>query len=212
MDVVYILGTGSLANDDEIRYSLRTLEKHMQDMGDVYVIGENPPFLKNYKHIRFEDKYTERWKNMYFKVKAMCNLKDVTDEFLLMNDDFFATSNFKGAELPFYALKNASGGNCGKNSYAVHYPIRICKDMFTKMPLDPTAKGHFSPRTFYGNFYQAPPKFTNDCIARVIEKNGVKEVVRPDPDFFSIDDITMIDPYFINWLNERYPKRSEYES
>ena len=53
MDVVYILGTGSTSNDNEIRYSLRSIEKYLIGFNVVYIVGECPKFLKGIIHLDF---------------------------------------------------------------------------------------------------------------------------------------------------------------
>ena len=44
MDIVYILGNGSKFNNEEIRYSLRSLEKFV-NFDRVFIVGECPKFL-----------------------------------------------------------------------------------------------------------------------------------------------------------------------
>jgi len=212
MDLVYILGTGSLSNNDEIRYSLRSIHKHMLDKGNVYVVGNRPDFLKDVTFIHGVDNFVDRWKNAYYKTLQACNIEELSDEFLFMNDDFFATQNFTGEEVPFFALKNSNGGACGKHSFAVHYPIRFNKDMFKKMPVSLEMKGHISPRTFYGNFYNAPPTFTEDCILRVFEREDDYEIVRKDKRFFSTDDLTFQNQIFRDWLQSIFPDPSPWEN
>jgi hypothetical protein len=55
IDVVYPLGTGSVWQDNELRYSLRSLEKNFPDLGRVYVVGHKPDWLGNVEHIPFGD-------------------------------------------------------------------------------------------------------------------------------------------------------------
>lgn len=55
MDVLYILGSGSPFNNDELRYSLRSLEKNGVNVSRVIVVGENPGFLSEnveYYHVK----------------------------------------------------------------------------------------------------------------------------------------------------------------
>ena len=41
MDVVYILGKGSVWKDNEIRYSLRSIEKHLTGFDRVFIVGQS---------------------------------------------------------------------------------------------------------------------------------------------------------------------------
>jgi len=211
MDIVYILGTGSLAQDEEIRYSLRSIEKHMQDLDNVYVVGERPDFLINIKHISCKDPHGEKWKNAHHKIMTACNLGELSEEFLLMNDDFFANADFIGAELPFYAVKNGSGGNCGKEDYAVHAPVRYNKKFFKSMPFPILEKGTYSPRTFFCNFFQAPPKFVKDTIITTGEGVPSYDEQVKGAEWFSIGSSTMTVLDFSVWLQEKYPQPSNFE-
>lgn len=211
MDVVYILGTGSLVNNEEIRLSIRSLESNMKDLRDIYIVGELPDFLQNIKHIPANDGSIYKYINAYHKVLNACKNENISDEFLLMNDDFFMTREFLGAEFPFYALENSNGGACGANSFHIHCPIRIQKEWFQKMPIDLSFKSCKSPRTFYANFYKAPPKFCNDFVVRAGDGcRNFDEQIKNKP-LFSISDTAMLYPSFIKWLNKLYPVPSSFE-
>jgi len=101
MDAVYILGKGSLADDEELRFSIRSLCKNMLDLRNIYVVGELPKFLRNVHHIPCEDRHEKRWKNAFEKTRLASTTDGITDEFLLMNDDFIMLSEFEGAEFLF---------------------------------------------------------------------------------------------------------------
>ena len=47
IDVVYILGDGSKWGNNEIKYSLRSLEKYGKNIRDVYICGNKPYFVNN---------------------------------------------------------------------------------------------------------------------------------------------------------------------
>jgi hypothetical protein len=211
MDVVYILGSGSLVKNEEIRFSIRSLEENMLDLQNIYIIGEDPEILSGVKIIPASDSSPDKWKNAYHKIILACTIPEISEEFLLMNDDFFMIEPFSGAEFPFYALEGSSGGTEGLNSFHVHCPLRIKKEWYRKMPFDPTSKGHHSPRTFYCNFYKAPPTFCDDFILRAGE--GCKDFdlqIKGKP-LFSISDTAMIWEPFVVWLMYKFPHRSRFE-
>lgn len=211
IDVVYILGSGSLAENEEIRYSIRSLSKHLLDLRNIYIIGEDPGFLKDFEHVVSPDSFKEKWKNGYKKVRRACEIDELSDEFLLMNDDFFLLEDTIGAEFPFYALKGSNGGSCGMNSFHVHCPIRIKKDWYLQMPLELKQNACKSPRTFYANYYRAPVTFIDDCIVRAGEGcRDFNEQTR-SLSFFSISDSSMLYPPFVDWLKEKYPEASRFE-
>lgn len=46
VDVVIPLGRGSRVNNEELRYALRSLAAHFEDLGRVWIVGEKPRWLK----------------------------------------------------------------------------------------------------------------------------------------------------------------------
>lgn len=94
-DLVYILGNGSRWNNNELRFSLRSVFKNLTGFRNIYVIGENPGFLKeNPKHkiifISHPDELGPQNAdgNIIRKVIRACNEPDLSNEFLKMNDDY----------------------------------------------------------------------------------------------------------------------------
>jgi hypothetical protein len=206
MDVVYILGSGSLANDEEILYSARSLCKNMLDMGTVYVVGDSPKHLPGATHFQMQDAYPEGWKNVYTKIIKACSIPELSEEFLLMNDDFFMTEPFEGADFPFYAIKGTNGGSCGQHSFQIHAPMRISKEMFVKMPFDISSNACKSFRSFYANFYGAPPKFIEDCIIQVGENVAPFDEQVEKQKFFSISNSSFLNAKFSDWIKSQFPE------
>ena len=91
-DFVYILGTGSKQNDFEIKHSIRSIVKNANDIvKDIYIIGEKPPFFDydKIKHIPAQDLHGVNLRNEIHKLRIACSNKKISDDFVLMNDDFF---------------------------------------------------------------------------------------------------------------------------
>lgn len=86
-DVVYKLGTGSKYNDDELRYSLRSLS-NFQQLGKVYIVGHKPKWVQNVIHIPAVDEYSvNKDANLIVKITLACLDKDITQQFLHFSDD-----------------------------------------------------------------------------------------------------------------------------
>lgn len=211
MDAVYILGSGSLANDEEILYSVRSLCENMEDLRNVYVIGNNPKHLPLVQHYQFEDSAPEGWKNVYHKVLKACSIEELSDEFLLMNDDFFLRAPFKAESYPFYTVKGANGGPCGQHSFQIHAPMRISKEHFPKMPFDVNQNACKSFRSFYGNFYGAPAKPVDDSVVRAGENVPSFDNQVAGMPFFSCSNTTFIHPDFNDWIKTKYPNACIFE-
>lgn len=211
MDAVYILGDGSVADDEEIRYSIRSLEKNMLDLDHVFVVGDCPDFLTGVTHIGAKDKYDKPWKNAMHKTEVACDFEDISDNFLLMNDDFFLCEPFYGAEFPFYSKKGVDGGINGPKSFQLHCPIKINKEMYPQLPIDQSAEQDYSPRSFYANLFKAPPTPEEDCIVRNGEGLSSFDDQVEGRQWFSIGDRIMLSEEFQKWIDSLYPEPSTYE-
>lgn len=112
MDVVYIIGTGSKWDNNELRYSLRSIAKFGANLGEVYIVGDElPPFINpstvRYLHVR--DITTNKPAlNVYYKLCRLFKMSKV-ERFLLSSDDHFLIRPvdlekwplfYKGKEMP----------------------------------------------------------------------------------------------------------------
>lgn len=102
MDVVYPLGKKSRWDNNELRYSLRSIEKHLTGVDKIYIVGERPDFLQNVIHIPYEDTYACKETNIYKKVLRACQEESLSQEFLFFNDDHFILRDFNVDEFPFF--------------------------------------------------------------------------------------------------------------
>lgn len=90
MDILYVLGKGSKWDNNELRYSLRSLEKFGKNVGNIYVIGSDPGFLSNnVTLVKLEDYYGAKHKNILNKICEAIEYTNIGDEFLLSSDDHF---------------------------------------------------------------------------------------------------------------------------
>ncbi len=103
IDVVYVLGTGSKWDNNEIRFSLRSLEKNLKNMGRVFVVGECPAFLQNVIHIPATDEFNPNVNadgNIIRKVLAACKDERLSDDFLFINDDHLVLTPVEADKVP----------------------------------------------------------------------------------------------------------------
>jgi len=103
MDVVYVLGNGSKWKNNEIRFSLRSIEKNLSGFRNVVIVGELPDFLQNVIHIKAEDIFNPKKNadgNIITKVLAACNDSRVSDDFLFINDDHLVIQPIHVADVP----------------------------------------------------------------------------------------------------------------
>ena len=103
MDILYILGSGSKWSNNELRYSLRSLEKFGKNVGRVFVCGERPDFINDNVFFRAApDCKHRKHKNILYKVMtAMWDL-DMPEHFLISSDDHFYLKEVDFDNYPIY--------------------------------------------------------------------------------------------------------------
>lgn len=83
MNFVYICKDGE---NEELKYSIRSLVKNC-NVNDIWVIGGKPDWYVG-NHIPIDQKYS-KYKNAFINFKTIANASAISDDFVLMNDDFF---------------------------------------------------------------------------------------------------------------------------
>ena len=85
-DLVYILKESDYNPD--LVMSLRSVEKFCK-YRNIWIIGYKPTWLTNVKHL--PTKQTgNKWKNSELNWRTACECPEISDNFILMNDDFIA--------------------------------------------------------------------------------------------------------------------------
>lgn len=102
IDILYPLGEGSIWDNNEIRYSLRSLQKHLTGYRNIYIIGVLPDFLHNVYHIPYDDISIDKETNIYKKVERACQESAISQDFLFINDDHFFHKDCDATTFPFY--------------------------------------------------------------------------------------------------------------
>lgn len=148
MDVVYVNREGA---NPELRYSLRTLKKVDHDR--VWIFGGAPSWLnQNTVEFRKRPQSGTPYSSTRGHIQAACGTSEVSDPFVLWNDDFFAMRHV--GDMPVYhrgpldavlekyatmktpwgkglretaALIEKRGLSVGAMSYDIHLPLVIHK-------------------------------------------------------------------------------------
>lgn len=85
LDVVYVVGPDRPG--DALRYSLRSL-KNLPHR-DVWTIGTIPEYVGGDAHLRALEPKEDKWENINQSILTAACIPDITENFILMNDDFF---------------------------------------------------------------------------------------------------------------------------
>ena len=90
MDFVCVLGKGSKWGDNELRFTLRAIQKYAQNYDKIVIVGEKPDWIQNVLHIPCSDIYSPYENadaNIVLKVMAAVYHPEVSDDFIFINDD-----------------------------------------------------------------------------------------------------------------------------
>lgn len=102
-DLVYITGGRSAWQDNELRYSLRSMQKYLTGMGGVFIVGTCPNWLAGVTHIPAEDYPTEKKEvRLYRKIMVACRDERISEDFLLCYDDNFLLAHHVAGSFPNY--------------------------------------------------------------------------------------------------------------
>ena len=94
VDAVFVIGTGSVDGNRELRYALRNLEKNCRFVRDVYICGFCPPWVDKtqVKHLNWPDRFTHaKDANIIDKLRHACEHPGIAKRILFCSDDQFQT-------------------------------------------------------------------------------------------------------------------------
>lgn len=95
LDLVYIVKEDEI--NQELRYSLRSMNKYYPE-NKIWIVGYKPSWVQNVNYLPIKQS-KDKWKNSINNILAACNCKDISDDFVLMNDDFFMIKPIAPLEL-----------------------------------------------------------------------------------------------------------------
>jgi hypothetical protein len=97
MDLVYICRSGE---NEELRYSIRSAFKNLK-FNNLWVVGGKPSWYKGL-HLQVPQ-VSRKYVNMQRNVMKLSKSAEISDSFILMNDDFYIIS-------PVDKVENMNGG------------------------------------------------------------------------------------------------------
>lgn len=172
LDVVYVFRPWP-SDSIELRYSLRSLINIPHR--NVYIVGALPNWINKDKviHIPATDEDENPYKNVIRKYITICNTEEISDNFILMNDDIYFLK--PTAVLPYYTqwtlkeyLNRIQHKNTGKfyknvekvyklfpkgNAFNTHTPIIYNKANLLKL-IDKYKEESINIRSLYCNHYK----------------------------------------------------------
>lgn len=229
IDVVYVCKQSP--ENEELRYSLRSL-KNLVGIRKVWIYGYKQPWITNVEYVPIVQDGKTKWDNAGKQLRAICENDNITEDFILFNDDFFVCK--KTSEIPaFYdrtlsarigdflkaykwnfwtnyarRLKQAKEEMLRKGytsyNFEVHYPMIFNRKKLAE--ICETYKDYGCKRSFYGNIYTTQRQQVSDCkLYKLDDKPTGKEI------FLSSMDSTFNKGEIGKYIRQKFNKPCKYE-
>lgn len=230
MDLVYVVGKNNLWGEHELRFSLRSAEKYLQ-FDRVIIVGHKPTFLNSKViNIYLPDDKGHKYLNVAYKIRELLKNKEISDDFIFMNDDFFLLKPFP--VIPYYFNKTIKEWierypfNKGKyyeqieelykafpegKFFETHFPIIYNKKMASDVIEKYQLKLTLMLRSFYCNEYIdkiSPVEETKDY--KIYNHHLITKTFIDVPFVSSTNEISA-NSDFKNMMTSRFPQKSKYE-
>ena len=86
-DIVYMVKDSE--PNEELRYSLRSVERNWGPHGKVWIFGGCPDGLKPDRFVPVEMILPGKWENTHRLMRIICECDEISEDFWFFNDDFF---------------------------------------------------------------------------------------------------------------------------
>lgn len=240
-DLVYVLGKGSTWDNNEIRFSIRSVEKYLKNYGNIYIVGENPGFLNGIIHIPYPDELgpDNADGNITRKLIRACHEKELSDIFLKMNDDYLIVNPIdankikplhKGhlKDLPEkYFTRNHWRKRLGRTRdillqkklttkhFDYHAPIPINKNNFPEIvsQFDYETGIGYTTRSIYGNVAYPNARLLTNEKKIIFRHRTLAEIeeIASSTTFIAYND-NGLNKDLKAFLYQRFPEKSKYET
>ena len=231
IDVVYFVKESY--SNTELAYSIRSVVKNLP-YRKIWIFGGKPYNIEPDEFVEIKQHGASKWdkvKNMY---RTMCENEDITEDFVLMNDDFFIMKPIKTIN-PMYRcslqdhirtlernysqmvgnytfqLRNTlirlkKAGIVEPLSYELHIPmIMNRKKLLDLLDLFPRTHGM---RSIYGNYYKIGGEQMSDV--KVFDKK--LDFDKESTFLSSCDDIWTYKNDMRKYIEETFKEKSKYET
>lgn len=229
MDIVYVVKDS--AYNEELQYSLRSVEKNFPH-NRVWFFGGKPIGVHPDKQVLVNQIWRTKWDNVRNMMRMIADNEEVTDDFVLFNDDFFVMKPIK--TLPPYKWKtmesickwveeqnNSRQSGYTKNlravareleelqfptdNYVLHLPMVFNKKkLLNALDVFPNTK---SPRSVYGNMYLTKKAKTHKDVKIFRAWQTPPE----DADFLSTEDYAFKNGKAGEYIKKCFPNKSRFE-
>lgn len=146
MDVVYpYIKDGSHWNENELRHSLRSLDKYFLNIGEVFIVGHKPSWTKGVVHIECDDPYPDnKGANIINKLIVACKDDQISSDFLFMSDDQYMLVPMRSKDIETYYVSNLKNQKLSKGN---KFWMKCLKNMRSAMEREGLPCYNFEPHT-----------------------------------------------------------------
>lgn len=241
IDVVIPLGNGSRWNDNELRYSLRSLVKFGSNFRHIVIVGEKlPEWIENVYWVKQLPTNYNHEHNIYENILAACEAPIITERFLGWQDDYFLTKPIDCNNYPFYyngtledgikrrirfdgyaiSLNNSktilASRNCPTLNFDVHCPIEYTKTGFVAhvSTVDWKVGNGYVIKSLYANsvFPHGSPEIASMRDLKVTNCESIKTFEAQIADRHIFSISDRgLSEAMKNFLRKSYPEKSRYE-
>lgn len=238
MQVIIPLTSENYNNNIELKYALRSFDKFLSNVDQIYIIGHKPDWITNVVHVPFKDRpgLVNKESNIYRKIKCACEHPDIKDDFLFCNDDQYLLKPFNAETFPYhfhgtlyqtlhtrwmrdpylysviYTQKLLIGNHKDTKDFDGHSPLIYNKHKFINLlsQLNWDHPYSFIIKSLYCNLVEISGlQITDVKFRRPGEKIEIFKALKGAP-YFSTDDRVMNED-MVTVLNSLYKKKSKYE-
>ena len=229
MDIVYVVKDA--VYNEELQYSLRSVEKNFPH-NRVWFFGGRPIGVHPDKQVIVNQVWRTKWDNVRNMLRMIADNEEITDDFVLFNDDFFVMKPVK--TLPPYKWKsmesickwveeqnNNRASSYTKNlrgvareleefqfptdNYVLHMPMVFNKKkLLNALDVFPNTK---SPRSVYGNMYCTKKAKTHKDVKIFRARTEPPK----DSDFLSTEDFAFKNGKAGEYIKSCFPNKSRFE-
>lgn len=238
MDILYVVGTGSHWNNNELKYSLRSIAKYGKNVDNVIIVGNKPSFVSD-KVIYIPCSDTGNCKHTKILNKVIAAIKSgkLSKHFLISSDDHFYVKEVDFNNIPVYYKRETiepKGGILYRKSLMETKDFLI-KNELTTFQTNPHCNTHFDVDIYnkYMNLFTEGKKLPHGCelnclmgnllikegweskkyrdvkVKRFATRKGLLDKIG-DSECFSIYD-EAIDCGVGKYLEELFPEKCKYE-
>lgn len=165
-DLVYILKQSDINPD--LKFSLRSVEKFCT-YRKIWVVGYKPNWVRNVEYLPTVQS-SNKWVNSMTNIVAACNCQEISDDFVLMNDDFFMLRNIIDWKKTFNLCLNTIDEEAkkyeNKKPSRWQYGFLYAKDLLDK--LNCTRR--------YNYEYHGPIIFNKEKFLKMLEIPEIAEI------------------------------------